>query len=450
MADFEKLLPRILKALKTTYGQDFYSELTLQFHHCIAADYTFIARLDTDRYISQTLCLVAKGKLVDNFAYSLKDTPCADVTADNICIYPQNICHIFPKDKLLVDMNIEGYVGIPLHDSTGKVFGLIVGLYENKITNHEFVVTLFELFSGRISAEIERTEHEKELEELTKNLEVKVNQRTESLSLALKHLQLTQEEIVEKEKLASLGGIVAGVAHEINTPIGNSILGASIIEETTEKLYQKVLTGNISKKELATSLEKISQSVGSLNSNLHRASELVQYFKQIAVEQDLDEFKVINITQWLQVLLNSMMPILRKNNITIETFYSASDIILISSTSRLVQVFSNLINNIATHAFPDDFPILAKRVLISVFDHEDKVTIIVSDNGKGIDKSIEGKLFEPFYTTNRAQGSTGLGLSIIHNIIVGTLKGSIEVNINKKDGCEFIINLSKSLESASH
>ncbi|NRA15238.1 MAG: response regulator [Oceanospirillaceae bacterium] len=181
MNDFEHVLPEIITSLKSTCGHEFFDRLTLELGKHIGADYTFIARLNKEKNTSRTISLVAKGKLIENFEYSLNDTPCADINAESLCIYPEGICELYPDDQLLIDMNIEGYVGIPLCDPQGDMIGIMVALHEKKIENPDFTVTLFELFSRRISTEIERTERDQELHDLTKTLEVKVEERTQEL-----------------------------------------------------------------------------------------------------------------------------------------------------------------------------------------------------------------------------------------------------------------------------
>jgi hypothetical protein len=131
-------------------------------------------------YSSKTISLVVKNQLADNFEYPLNDTPCAVLSEDNICLYPKDICSLFPKDQLLIDMKIEGYVGVPLHDSQGEVIGIIVALHENEIKNVDFIKTLIELFSGRIAVEMERSVQEKNLKQLNKKLAAKIDELVES------------------------------------------------------------------------------------------------------------------------------------------------------------------------------------------------------------------------------------------------------------------------------
>jgi GAF domain-containing protein len=143
--------------------------------------------------VSQTISLVTKGEVAENFEYSLTDTLCADINDEPTCVYPEIFCSFYPNDKLLTDMKIEGYLGSPLFDSNGNIMGFVVALYENTIQNSEFVVALFELFAGRISAEIERSEFETKLVELNLNLEKKVKLKTTELTESIQRLRFTQD-----------------------------------------------------------------------------------------------------------------------------------------------------------------------------------------------------------------------------------------------------------------
>ena len=167
-------ISQIIVSLKSSYGKDFLDSITMQLHKAIGAQYTFIARIDEQAGVSRTLSMVAGDDFVDNFEYALAHTPCENVSHDAICIYPRHICQQFPQDQLLIDMNIEGYIGAPLHDSNNHVFGLLVTLYDTEIAHPDHVASLFELFAGRISAEIERIDKEKELKKVNELLNRKI------------------------------------------------------------------------------------------------------------------------------------------------------------------------------------------------------------------------------------------------------------------------------------
>jgi PAS domain S-box-containing protein len=191
MSQLEQALPTIIKSLKSTFGHDFFNEITLQLNKITAADYTFIAQVNYECFTSKTISLVVKNQLADNFEYPLNDTPCAILTEDNVCLYPKEICSLFPKDQLLIDMNIEGYVGVPLHDSQGAVIGIIVALHENEIKNADFIKTLFELFSGRIAVEMERSVQENNLKQLNIKLAAKIDELVKSEAKLSLHIENT-------------------------------------------------------------------------------------------------------------------------------------------------------------------------------------------------------------------------------------------------------------------
>jgi len=177
--------------LKSTYGHEFFNEISLQLNNAIGADYTFIAQVNAEKNTATTLSLIAKGKLVDNFEYELINSPCNIVVTDSVCVYPKDICQYFPQDQLLRDMNIEGYIGIALCDSNNQTNGIIVALYESEVTNADFVRTLLELFTGRVSAEIERYKQKSDLERLNKALKSKNTALRKSEAKLTLHLQNT-------------------------------------------------------------------------------------------------------------------------------------------------------------------------------------------------------------------------------------------------------------------
>jgi PAS domain S-box-containing protein len=193
MSKLENKLPEIIKSLKSTYGNEFFNEITKQLNKVIDVDYTFIAQIDRHKRIAKSISLVVNGSIADNFEYELVDTPCAEAINDSVCLYPKNICHYFPNDQLLIDMKIEGYIGVALYNSNGQVIGIIVALHQDEIKDPDFAKTLFELFSGRIAAELERTEQKKHLEDLNVELSSKVKALVESehrLSIHLKNTPL--------------------------------------------------------------------------------------------------------------------------------------------------------------------------------------------------------------------------------------------------------------------
>ncbi len=360
----EAILRNIIEGVSNNYGKQFFDVITLKMHEVIGADFTFIARLDHDAYESRTISLVANGEIVDNIVYSLKDTPCANVADNSVCMYPDDITHLFPSDQLLIDMGIKGYIGTPLIDSNGKVMGLTVALYQHPIQNPEFTETVFQIFNGRISAEIERSEHEKKLEE-------QVLKRTEHLEKALSDLKNTQVHLVQQEKLASLGGVVAGVAHEINTPLGIAKTGTSFHQDLLNKIKKqfddKTLTASSMNEYILKGIEA-SQAV---SHNLERAIDLVQNFKHAAVDRIDDSINEHNLYELVSRISQSMKAEFDRHGIDFKIEIDPT-IYIVTYGSDLSQVLSNLFTNACIHGFEGiDEP----KVLVTAVQKEDSLSL---------------------------------------------------------------------------
>ncbi len=440
----ESILHHIISELKNTSGDEFFNTIALQLDKVIKADYTFIAQIDEQNHSSKTISLVVKGQIADNIEYSLRHSPCDDVYGDTTCIYPSGICQLYPKDQLLVDMKIEGYIGSPLYNSNGKVIGLVVAMYEQPITNHELIQSLFELFSGRISAEIERTDNEQQLKKLNDNLESEVALRTKELTDAVAHIKATQSLVIEQERLASLGSLVAGVAHEINTPLGVAMLSSTNIDEITKSLTQKLEQQTLSKRDLTSSLADIAESSEALVHNLHRAADLIANFKQVAVERNITDYSKINLQDWLTSQVSSLKPLMKQAGIRLTMTMPESLIVLKTFPSKLSQVLVNIAQNTAVHAYDESYSPEQKTLEIAVTEQAETVSISLIDKGVGMSIEVLVKVFDPFFTTKRNSGGTGLGLSIVHSIVKGTLEGELKVDSQPGLGTNFTIVINKS------
>lgn len=433
----------IIKSLEATYGESFLQTITMQLHKTIDADFTFITRINIDRYVSETLTLVAGDDFAENFEYSLQDTPCANVADNSTCVYPSNITHLFPKDELLVDMGIEGYIGAPLESHDGQVIGLVVALYKEPIEFQDDVASLFQLFSGRIAAELERLDKEAELQKLNESLEQKVAYRTAELETAIQQLRESKDALVEQEKQASLGRLVSGVAHEVNTPLGVAILGNSTIQSLVKDLHRAFDEGTLSKTFFETSMADLQEATSGIEFNLRRASELVGNFKQMATEFHHDEISSTNLNDWLKSISGSLVPMLKKSGVDFRLSVPETPIVLETYPSRVAQVITNIVSNAMNHAFPESESFESKLVTLSLTSDDECYKIRIQDNGIGMPQDVLSKLFEPFFTTRRTLGGTGLGMSIVNNLVTGALGGRLDVESVPGEGSTFTICLSK-------
>lgn len=434
LAQQEQILSQIITKLKNTSGLDFFHSITEQLYHATGCDYAFIARLDRGEWVSKTISLFAKGQLADNFDYDLRGTPCEEVACDATYVCPTHVVDLFPKDELLVEMNIDGYLGAPLHSSKGEVFGIVVALYEHEIENAELVQSLFELFSGRIAAEIERTDQLKLQAKMNEVLEQKVKERTAELEQSLSYIQQSQEKIIEQERLASLGRLVAGVAHEINTPLGVAVLTGSNIKDVASQLSSKLNSQTLSKSGLHEAVSSLKDSSDALNSNLNKAVELIDSFKQVAAVRSENDLIEVELSSWLQTLFSNIEGLLNKEGITLKIDLLEGEYRVNTYPSKLSQVMINLVENVIKHAYVEEHNIKNRVVTISSNVAQGFYEICFEDNGSGIDGEHQDKVVEPFFTTKRHLGSKGLGLSIVNSIVSKALDGELTIESTAEEG----------------
>lgn len=420
----DRYLQQVIEALSDTRGEEFFNVITQKMSEIIGADYTFIAELNVNNRTSKTLSLVADGKLVENIEYSLEHTPCEQVVGDSVCCYPKNVQSLYPNDQLLIDMQIEAYIGTPLYDSKGEVFGLIVALYKSDIKQPDFALTLFQIFSGRIEAEWERMRFEKQLVEANNSLEAKVAERTQALELSLQQLQAMQEHVIETEKMAALGRLVSGVAHEINTPLGVALTAASHVSESFQLYENNTRIAGFSQNQLEEFIETLQKSLPLIDVNLERAATLVDSFKRTAADQHVLELEAIDIKHYFIQIIQTFSSLLSKSGVAINIDIPDS---LIANTypGAHVQILTHLVTNSCVHAFSVEQT--DRQIAIKVKLVAGKVCVSYRDNGIGIDEAIKDKIFEPFFTTTRTQGDKGLGLAIVYSLVKHKLAGDVHI-----------------------
>ncbi|MDP2571996.1 ATP-binding protein [Vibrio penaeicida] len=279
------------------------------------------------------------------------------------------------------------------------------------------------------------------------NLEVMVQDRTAALESTLDELKSAQKSIVEQEKMASLGGLVGGVAHEINTPLGISITASSFLEDQITGLSKDFDSGKLTRSKFAASMQDISESVSILTSNLQRAEVLVSSFKQVAVDQSDQSYQRFLFKEHLEKLIVSLSHELKLHDAKIEV--QCEDSLSVESyPSAYVQIFTNLITNSLKHGFDDWGG--ERCISIAIASDTENLVIDYRDTGKGISSEVNDRIFEPFVTTKRGKGGTGLGANIVYNLVTQLLKGQIESNSDIESGAQFIITAPLDLASTSY
>ncbi|WP_338846048.1 HAMP domain-containing sensor histidine kinase [Massilia sp. W12] len=240
---------------------------------------------------------------------------------------------------------------------------------------------------------------------------------------AVEDLRQAQDSLLQSERLASLGSLVAGVAHEINTPVGITLTSASVLCDATNEIRQAVTDGPIKKSDILAYLTTAGESSRLIQANAERAAQLIQSFKQIAVDQTSEARRRFQMRQYLDEIITSLGPRLKQSKVAVEVD-CPPDMKVDSYPGAFAQVITNLVMNALTHAFGQEQDAC---ISISVSAKDGWVTLHFADNGKGIPAEYIGKVFEPFFTTRRNQGGTGLGLNIVHNLVVKQFGGTISV-----------------------
>jgi PAS domain S-box-containing protein len=257
------------------------------------------------------------------------------------------------------------------------------------------------------------------------------------LAAALDHLRRVQDELVRSEKMAALGALVAGIAHELNTPIGNAVTVASTLLDEQRRFAILVESG-LTRKALAGFLEMVSETGQSLDRNLRRAVELVGSFKQLAADQSSDQRRRFDLREVVQEVMLAMGPSIRKSRRLVHAEISEG-LTLDSFPGPLGQILMNLINNALIHAFEGRE---SGNIWIRAGASEPGfVWITLGDDGCGIAAEMQARIFDPFFTTKMGQGSSGLGLHIVYNLVVNLLGGRIEVHSAPGKGAVFELRI---------
>lgn len=234
-----------------------------------------------------------------------------------------------------------------------------------------------------------------------------------------KNLDTMMEQVVQNEKMSALGRLVAGVAHEINTPIGVSLTGITHIESETKRIMTLIKEDNLTKTDFDKYLESMAEMSKIIHFSIINAAQLVRSFKQVSVDQNMEDKRMFNLRTYLDDILLSLRGEFKYKDIEVINDIDA-DLEITTYAGIFAQIFSNLILNSLYHAFDDKGKITIKSKIESNTLH-----ISYEDDGKGMDEDTVKKMFDPFFTTKMGQGGSGLGLNIIYNLIHHKLKGTI-------------------------
>ncbi|WP_320823212.1 sensor histidine kinase [Reinekea sp.] len=256
--------------------------------------------------------------------------------------------------------------------------------------------------------------------------------------LAYRALSDTQEQLIQSEKLASLGNLVAGIAHELNTPLGIAITATTMIGDQSVSVRKLIDRNELTKSALIDFCDDVTESTTMSHRNLMRAASLVANFKQISVDQQVDEKRVINLADYIEEVMSTLSIALNAQSCQFELTGDRT-VSIETLPGSIAQLLTNLVTNALNHAFEPGDPALITMHIGSM--NSDRVQLTVKDNGKGMAPAVLARVFEPFFTTRRGRGGTGLGMHIVYNLVKQNLQGHLVLESGQGVGTRLSIDL---------
>lgn len=269
-----------------------------------------------------------------------------------------------------------------------------------------------------------------------KKVNLTLSRQKEELQITFENHKKTQKQLIETKKMAALGSLVAGVAHELNTPVGITITAASGLQEETYKMAELYKENKLHRKEFKEFLNDSNHGLKLIMSNMEKTAAMVQSFKQISVDQTLESKRAFNLKEYTEDIIRSIYPKLKNRKISLKLDIDEK-LEMVSYPGAFSQIFTNLLINSLTHGFDE---IQTGQIEIIASQNDKELIIDYKDNGRGIASENLHQVFDPFFTTNKKTG-TGLGMHIVYNLVTQKLKGSINCQSTEGMGVQFSLKL---------
>ncbi|EAR07603.1 sensor histidine kinase [Reinekea blandensis] len=344
--------------------------------------------------------------------------------------------------QLLIYYLIRKTIAVPMDELSGYVQSYATNL--NKDAGRDFpaldhrqdeIGRLFKSFNEQRSELIERDqslkEHRDALEQTVTERTAELRQTNQSLVDSMDQLKRAQAELIQNEKLVSLGTLVSGIAHEVNTPLGISITASSHLEEELRRTQIELTDNRLTKSGFENFLNECNETVALLTGNLNRAAELIKSFKKVAVDQSSDKVRLVELHTYIDEIVLSLRPRLKRTDIEVHNEVDPL-IEVILSPGALAQIITNLIMNSVIHAFNDGEQ--PGNIWLSASEQEDQLILTYADDGSGMDAQTLKHVYDPFFTTRRSEGGSGLGMNIVYNLVTSKLNGSIDTQSQPGQG----------------
>jgi signal transduction histidine kinase len=342
-----------------------------------------------------------------------------------------DLVHSGEVSRIRGSQNFVHWLGVPMILEEQTIGAIVTQSYDASVTYSQHDVELLNFVARHIAENFGKARAREALQKTQRELLA----RNGALSDALANLQSAQGELVRQERLASLGALVAGVAHEINTPLGICVTAASHLEEELRLVLNDRQRGPLQESSLEQFLEAADDAVRILKSNTQRAAKLIHSFKQVSVDQASGEMRLVNLAEYFNEVVATLGPTLKHKPVSIN-IHCPGELTAYTFPGALAQVLTNLVMNAVIHGFEGK----AHGVItLTVAREGESLSLQFSDDGHGMEPDALNKLFDPFYTTKRGTGGSGLGANIVYNLITGPLAGRVQATSVPGQGLRYDI-----------
>lgn len=258
----------------------------------------------------------------------------------------------------------------------------------------------------------------------------------EEVRASLVRLREAQDELVRKERLATVGLLVSGVAHEVNTPLGVAVTATSVLHDEIVSLQRKFEDNALTKADLRTFLERGGKASEMVHTNLERAASQISRFKRVSVDHVSEELREVELGEYVSQTVHSLRPLIRAAQIEVSLSFG-DDLTCTTYPGALAQILTNFITNTATHAASEK---KALSVQIQLTRQDGVLSLRYADDGRGMSEEVKAKAFQPFFTTRRGEGGSGLGLYIVHTLVKDVLCGNVQLESSEGAGTRYVVS----------
>ena len=458
----EQQLQNLLDVTATKTGADFFPISVMQLTESLGVAHAILAERQGDKL--RTLAFVVDRVLQPTFEYSMAGTPCEQVLQMGEFYCQSSVQDLFPNCIELVNLGAESYLGFAMQDSQGKIVGHLCVLDRKPLEHSERAEKLIRSFAARATAELERQKAIDALEVLNQELEAKVAARTADLQTSYQQLKDAQLQLIQSEKMSSLGQLVAGVAHEINNPVsfiyGNLKPSLEYFEDLSSliSLYQKhyptphsEISAFIETADIQYTLKDFPNLINSMQTGATRIQSIVQSLRTFSYAQQ-EGYKAINIHDSIDNTL-----VILQNRLNGRAGTPAIQVVKDYAQLPPIECYGGLLNQVFMNLLVNGIDAIEQRQKVSPDHHgcltittraisPERIAIAIRDNGIGMSPETQDKIFNPFFTTKPVGIGTGMGLSISYKIVIGDHQGQFYCSSTIDEGTEFIVELPRQLQ----